>query len=403
MGSNAKSSCLNNEPEFLQNALSQYYEGRVKNSWDSGHILKGKSPNNDSLIFTSNDYLTISKHPKLINAQISALKRNGNGLLQSSVFQKKNSPQTVLERDFARFFNHQDCLLSQSGWCANIGLIQAIAMPNIPIYLDFYAHMSFWEGAKSAQAKVIPFLHNSIDSLVNRIKKFGSGIIAIDAVYSTLGTLSPLSDFCAIAKQYGCVLIIDESHSLGTHGLDGKGLVYEHGLSKEVHFITASLAKAFSGRGGLVLSSHECIEYLRYSAFPAIFSSALLPHDIAAFNSALSIFLQEPWRQKKLHDNAKWLKDQLLANGYNLHESNSQIIPLVCGNEKNTILMRNHLERYNIFGSIFCWPATPKNRSLIRLSVNTSHTISELERVVLACLDALPRMKSLSLPMLEQH
>lgn len=375
-------------PWFITEAMHLYFDARVQKSWQGHHILCGKTPNERALIASSNDYLAISQHPALIEAQTEALCHYGNGLMQSPVFLSDNSLLKSTEKAFAQFLHYPAAILSQSGWCANIGLIQALAKRDLPVYLDFYTHMSFWEGAKSAGAKIIPFQHNCTDSLRKRLERFGSGIIAVDSIYSTTGDISPLEDYVQLAKTYNCLLVVDESHSLGTHGPQGSGLVRALKLGDDVDIITASLAKAISGRGGLIAASPALIELIRYTALPTIFSSSLLPQDLAGFKAALNIIDQEEWRRVKLHDNSQFLRQALTDAGLNLYGSNSQIIPLVAGSERNTIWLRDQLEHANIHASVFCSPATPKNGALIRLSINANHDKSALSKIV-ECLSQL--------------
>ncbi|TAL60955.1 MAG: quorum-sensing autoinducer synthase [Legionella sp.] len=370
-------------PEFLHKSLEYYFEERVKRSWKGGHILKGRTPLSHSLNFASNDYLHISKHPQLINAQIKAMQEFGNGQMQSAVFLSDLSELlNQCEQQFANFIQSPASLLTQSGWAANLGVIQALAGRNVPVYLDFYTHMSFWTGVKAAGARPIPFLHNSPDSLRKRLEHHGPGLIAVDSVYSTTGTISPLKEYIDLAKQYQCLLIVDESHSLGTHGPMGRGLVAELGLTDQVDLITASLAKAFSGRGGLVTGSAVLIEYLRYTSLPAIFSSALGPHDLVGFKASLEIIQNEHWRREALHVQAHYLREALNDLGINIGQSNSQIIPLCTGTEANTLWLRDELEKEEIFGAVFCSPATPKNKALIRLSINAHHEQDSLNKLI---------------------
>lgn len=369
-------------PGFINTALQRYFKIRVQQSWQGNHILKGKMPTANALSLASNDYLSINHHPQLINAQIQAMQQHGNGPMQSPVFLSDNNLLAACEQQFATLINYPAALLSQSGWCANMGLIQALASRDLPVYLDFYAHMSFWEGAKAANAKPIPFQHNSVQSLRRRLERYGSGIIAVDSIYSTIGTISPLVEYVQLANEFNCLLIVDESHSLGIHGPHGSGLVAELGLSDQVDIITASLAKAISGRGGVIVANQNLIELIRYTALPTIFSSALVPHDLAGFNASLTIIAKEEWRRVKLHNNAAFLRNALLQQGFDLGSSNSQIIPLITGSEANTIWLRNKLEEADIHGAVFCAPATPKNKALIRLSVSTNHQPEELAKVV---------------------
>ena len=379
-------------PDFVHEAMQAYFNERVKNSWQGGHILKGKKPTADALILSNNDYLNLSHHPWILNAQVQAMQDYGNGQMQSPVFLSDDHLFSACEQRFSTFLHYPACVLTQSGWCANIGLIQSIAKRNLPVYLDFYTHMSFWEGVKAARAKPIPFQHNSVHSLRKRILVHGPGIIAVDSIYSTTGTISPLAKYVKIAQEFNCLLIVDESHSLGTHGPAGSGLVAELGLSNQVHIITASLAKALSGRGGIIAANMELVELIRYTALPIIFSSALTPHDLAGFLASLAIISHEEWRRKKLHTNAAYLRQELLNCGFNLLGSNSQIIPLLTGNEANIIWLRSELERFDIHGAVFCAPATPKNKTLIRLSVNTNHQLDQLTKIV-DCLKKLSLTK----------
>ena len=384
-------------PDFVFDAMKQYFEVRVNQSWQGGHILRGKKPSTASLILSSNDYLSISRHPHILNAQTKAMQDYGNGQMQSPVFLSDDSLFSACEQQFARFIHYPASLLAQSGWCANIGLIQALAKRDLPVYLDFYTHMSFWEGVKAARAKPIPFQHNSPQSLRKRLVNYGSGIIAVDSIYSTTGTISPLKAYAELAREFDCLLIVDESHSLGTHGPEGSGLVAELALSDQVDIITASLAKALSGRGGLIAGNAQLIELIRNTALPIIFSSALSPPDLAGFLASLTIISNEGWRREQLHSNANYLREELLACDFNLLGSNSQIIPLLAGTEMDTIWLRRELENADIHGAVFCAPATPKNKSLIRLSINATHRHDQLETVV-ACLKKLA-LKNRALPL----
>ena len=376
-------------PAFVNDAMQYYFEERVNNAWQGGHILKGQKPAANALILSNNDYLNISNHPSILNAQWQAMQEFGNGQMKSPVFLSDDSLFSACEQQFAEFVKYPATLLTQSGWSANIGLIQALAKRDLPVYLDFYTHMSFWEGVKAARAKPIPFQHNSALSLRRRLASHGAGIIAVDSIYSTTGTVSPLADYVQLAQEFGCLLIVDESHSLGTHGPKGSGLVAELGLSKQVPIITASLAKALSGRGGLIAANAKLIELIRFTALPIIFSSAITPRDLAGFLASLAIISNEGWRREKLHSNATYLRNELLACGFNLFGSNSQIIPLFAGSEANTIWLRSELERTNIHGAVFCAPATPKNKTLIPLSINTNHQRDQLTTIV-------DRLKTLS-------
>lgn len=372
-------------PEFLDKRVKHYYNHRVNQTWQGKHLLKGMAPGESAILLSTNDYLSIAKHPRIINSQVDALLHDGNGLVMSAVFFHDENPQGAFEAELAEFMQAEDVLIAQSGWCANTGLIQSIANPTTPVYVDMNAHMSLWEGIISAGATAIPFAHNSTTSLARMMKRHGQGIVVVDSVYSTNGDICPLADFAEVAASTNSIFVVDESHSLGTHGPQGAGLVVGEGITDYVHFRTASLAKAFAGRGGIIAGSAENIEYLRYESRPTIFSSAVLPQDIAGFRSTLSVIKKESWRRKKCHDNANYLRGGLAALGYNVQASKSQIMALEAGPEPNTMRLRDALEKRDVFGAVFCAPATPQDCSLIRFSIPANLKRTELDYVLSVC------------------
>jgi CAI-1 autoinducer synthase len=311
--------------------------------------------------------------------------RQGGDLLMSAVFLHGENVQSNFEKKMADYLGTENGILSQSGWSANVGLIQSLADERIPVYLDMLAHTSLWEGAQAASAPKIHFLHNNMEHLRRQIRKYGPGVIAVDSVYSTNGSVCPIQSLVEIAEEYDCILIVDESHSIGTHGPHGAGLVVELGLSKRVHFITASLAKAFAGRGGFISCSDEFKDYFLMEARPAIFSSCLLSHELAWFNAALTFIQKADARRERLHLITKYLRQSLTDLGYNVSIGTEQIIALEAGPEEKTLILRNALQKREIFGAVFCAPATAKNKSMVRLTLNSGLTDMEIEHVINVC------------------
>ena len=207
----------------------------------------------------------------------------------------------------------------------------------------------------------------------------------VDSIYSSIGTFCPLPELVKIGKDQGCLIVVDESHSLGLFGEEGKGLVNQHDLADQVDFITASLAKAFAGRAGIAFMPKSVAQSFPFLANQAIFSSCLLPQDIAALDMTLDIIRHEADDSRKnLQKNATILRQGLGNFGYSI-KSQSHIVSLIAGSEANTEVLRDLLEENDIFGSVFCWPATPKNGSLVRLSLNTSIGQKEIERILSVC------------------
>jgi CAI-1 autoinducer synthase len=370
-------------PIFLKNRMDDHYF-RVDHQWGGGHILHGAIPGQNAIYLSSNDYLNLVGEPQLVQAQIDAM-RQENNLLMSAVFLHGENYQSYLEKKLARYMGAENGILSQSGWSANVGLIQCLANEKIPVYLDILAHASLWEGAHAASAPSVYFIHNNIEHLRRQIRKYGPGVIAVDSIYSTNGSVCPIQDIVKIAEENSCILIIDESHSMGTHGPKGAGLVMELGLSESVHFITTSLAKAFAGRGGFITCSDRFKGYFLMQAKPAIFSSCLFNHELAWFNAALTFIQSADSRREKLKLITQRLRQSLIALGYNVCAGTEQIIALEAGPEEKTLVLRNALQKREIFGAVFCAPATAKNKSIVRLTLNSGLTDLELDRVIKVC------------------
>lgn len=379
-------------PDYVNARMDEHYVTRI------GQLLGGEHPHawqptpRGAVFLAGNDYLCLGGEPALVGAQIAALRDSDGEMLMSAVYLQEGSAQHRLERKFAALMGAQDGILAQSGWAANVGLVQTLAAPGIPVYLDMQAHASLWEGVQSAGATPVSFLHNDVQHLRKQLARHGRGLIAVDALYSTNGSLAPLQALVDVAEEYGCLLIVDESHSLGTHGPRGAGLVAALGLSERVHFRTASLAKAFAGRAGFITCSSKFKGYFLSESRPAIFSSCLLSHELAWFDAAIDFVAAADDRRAALRACSLELREDLGALGYNVSDGSEQIIALEPGPEPKTLALRKLLETQGIYGAMFCAPATAKNRSLVRLTLNSGLDRSHMARIVQACDDIRPHI-----------
>jgi CAI-1 autoinducer synthase len=374
-------------PPFVSGRMDEHYLTRVGKLLGGEHLHVWTAPRPGAIMLASNDYLCLSGEAALRDAQARCLVRRQGGMLMSSVFLQQGSTQHRLEAKLAAFMGAEDGVLTQSGWAANVGLLQTIAGPGVPVYLDMMAHASLWEGVQSAQATALPFLHNDAAHLERQVRKHGPGVIVADALYSTNGSVAPLECIARIASDSGSILVVDESHSLGTHGPRGAGLVAQLGLAGQVHFRTASLAKCFAGRAGFITCSSHFKGYFLSASRPAIFSSCLLEHELAWFDAALAFIGGADQRRAALAHNTRTVRAGLRALGYNVDDGSEQIVALEAGPEPRTLALRKALEKRGIYGAVFCAPATAKNRSLVRLTLNSGLTQSECARLLAACAD----------------
>ena len=270
-----------------------------------------------SIVLMSNDYLALSTHPYLVEAQVGALRRHGNGLVMSAAFTADTNGHRQLEDRFAAFLRAPATILCQSGWTANIGLIQAIAPAGVPgVRGRTGTRLAVGRHRARRGRRPRPFPHNDLEYLERLIRQYGAGLIAFDVLYSVTGDLCPLAGLVDLAERTGCRLIADESHTLGVYGPHGAGLTVGLGLTDRVAYRTASLAKTFAGRAGLVACSREMADYLPFHSHGAIFSSTLLPHDLAGLGAALSLIIAADERRARLAYNADRLRESLAVIGY---------------------------------------------------------------------------------------
>ena len=377
----------------LRQRLDEKFTPHWETQWGGKCILHGRNPGSDAIRLDGNDYLNISGHPSIVGAQIANLRCNNDSVIQSGAFLLNGHPSRQLETAMAGWIGKEDGFICQSGYAANVGLLQAIADEHTPVYLDTLAHTSLWEGVRAARAPAHAFRHNDPAHLARMVARHGPGIVVVDSVYSTTGALCPLVDMVDVAEQGGCTILVDESHSLGTHGPAGAGLCAELGLVDRVHFITASLAKAFAGRAGFFTVPAELRYYVLHHSYPNIFSSCLLPHEIAGLAATLDVIRAGDEARQRLHANTARLRASLTDTGYPIHQGTQQIISLEAGAEPDTMVLRDRLEERGLFGAIFCAPATSRNRAMVRLTLNAGLTESELNQIEAVAREVAPLVK----------
>ncbi len=377
-------------PDHILQRISAFQQRM--NEWGGKHILHGCSAGTTSIRLFSNDYLSLRSEANLKKQFLGSVQNFDNESVMSAVFLHGDNPTSLLEAELANWLAAPATIICQSGWTANVGLIQTIANPTTPVYVDALAHMSLRRGVHAAGAHPIIFSHNQAQHAFRQISKHGPGIIVVDAVYSTNGSLCPLEEFVELAEATKCVIVVDESHALGTHGPEGSGLARQYGLESRIHFRTASLAKAFAGRAGLIACPANFKTYFGMESLPAIFSSRVLDHEIAWLAHALTFIAHANDRRTRLKAITRKLRADLMDIGFNIMTGTEQIIALETGSEHNTMATRDLLEANEILGSIFCWPATPRNRALVRLSLHAGLTDDDVCRIAIGCRETMTKL-----------
>lgn len=349
------------------------------------HLVHGRVPIASDIMLSGSDYLAIGNDSRIVRRQLDALAQQNENAFMSGVYTQYLDRQLRLESDYATWLGTQAAVLCQSGFAANEGLIQATTGPDTPAYFDMFAHASVWQGAAVAKAPAYAFRHNDAEHLRRQITKHGPGVVVVEAIYSTIGDFCQLHDILDVCDETGSMLIVDESHAIGVIGLQGEGLVSHLGLAERVPFRVFSLSKAMVGRGGVIAGPARFAEYFRYESNPAVFSSAVFPNEVARFEATLAVVRGEPRRRSRVSGLSERLRTGLMERGYDVSCSESQIIPLVAGPESETARLREALEAHGIIGSVFCAPATPRKRSLVRLCVHSDLRDSDIDRILEVC------------------
>ncbi|HSW19344.1 MAG TPA: alpha-hydroxyketone-type quorum-sensing autoinducer synthase [Ramlibacter sp.] len=374
----------------LRARIAAEFTPRWEDEWGGKFVTHGETPGSNAVRLDGNDYLGVTGHPAVVSAQIDALRRSQDFIVQSGVFQHEGSVTSAFEDTMAAWIGHEGGVLCQSGYTANLGLLQVIADKDTPVYLDSLAHMSLWEGVRAANAPAHAFRHNDAGHLDRLMQRHGPGLVVVDSVYSTTGAICPLTEIVEAVEANSAMILVDESHSLGTHGPQGRGLCAELDLTDRVHFISASLAKAFAGRAGFFTLPHEMRYYLMSNSFPNIFSSCLLPHEVAGLGATLDVIRKSDAARAQLKANTQRLRKTLSGLGYPIAQGTEQIISLEAGTEANTVALRDALETRGVFGAVFCAPATARNRAMVRLTLSASLTEAEIEHVERVCAEIAP-------------
>ena len=392
---------LTRTPTTVNPAMSAHLCDRIERdfihrwngAWGGRSLVHGRDPGPNAVRLNGNDYLSLTGHPQIVAAQTAAIREDAGFVIQSGCFLLETHPVRAFEKKMAQWIDKDDGILCQSGYAANVGLLQCITDDQTPVYIDMLAHASLWEGAKRGGAMIHAFRHNDMRHLERLVHQHGAGLVIVDSVYSTTGAVCPLERLVDIAEAAGCMTLVDESHSLGTHGPAGAGLCKALNLSHRVHFITASLAKAFAGRAGYFNIPTGLRNYILSTSFQNIFSSCLLPHEVAALNATLDVIQGCDAERQRLHEISVRLRQSLSDLGYPVHQGTEQIIALEAGTEPDTMVLRDCLEERDVFGAVFCAPATTSNRTIVRLTLDSSLTESELCHVETVAREIAPRVK----------
>ena len=331
-----------------------------------------------------NDYLRLSQREEVREAKTQAIRKYGNAFLASTVFQGGDAmdEHRAFRTQLASAMRSEDVLLVSSGWAANVGLVEAIARQDTPVYLDQKVHASLWDGARLSAGRPIMVRHNDPAFLEARIRRDGPGVVCIDSFYSTTGAVCDLLAYVEICERTGSVLVLDEAHSLAMTGPGAGGLAVELGLADRVHFRTASFSKGLGGHGGCIATNRHLAWYLTHRTRSVIFSSSVLPCDSAAHRAAFAIARAEPGLARNCMETAEALRTGLRAHGIDPGASSCQIVSIAFPSVVATCRAYGLLRDRHVLSAAFTPPAAPAGTGLLRFSTHAHLRLDEVEHTV---------------------
>lgn len=348
----------------------------VRGTWDGREVV----------LFSGNDYLGLSQHPKVIEAAKAALDTHGVGAKSARLVSGTSDWHTRLEETIARFEGKERALVFSSGYLANLGTISALCGKHDLVIMDKLNHASLVDAARLAEATVRVYPHRNLRYLERILQNARARKIWIvtDSVFSMDGDLAPLNELAAIKNRYGAMLVVDEAHGTGVFGASGRGAAEHFGVEDEIDVHIGTLSKAVGTLGGFVAGKKELIEYLINRARPFIFATALPPAVCAAAVCAFQLMEECPELRRRLWDNTERLRKGLQKINVPVLESLSPIIPILIGDEKKALEAAQGLFEEGFFVPAVRYPAVAKGKARLRVTVSAAHSESEIDWLIAA-------------------
>ncbi len=354
--------------------------------------------------FASNDYLALANDPAVIGAVREVLARQGWGSGASPLVSGTTSEHERLERELAEFEGQESVLLFPTGFAANMATVAAMGGEGDAIYSDAANHASLIDGSRLSKATRHIYRHGDAEDLERQLARgasFRRRLVVTESLFSMDGDLAPLVAIGEVAQKFNAMLMVDEAHATGVWGARGRGVV-EHfaqtapALNQQVAIRVGTLSKGLGSLGGFVAGSRDLTEWLAHMGRAHMFSTAAPAAVAAAGRAALRIVCDEPQRRVRLLANATQLREQLVARGWNVGNSASQIIPIIVGEPTAAMDLSQRLRERGLWVPGIRPPTVPPGTSRLRVSLTAAHTEEHLERLV-AALDEV-RGRSVGLP-----
>lgn len=338
-----------------------------------------------TILAGTNNYLGLTFDGECIEAACKAMKGEGTGTTGSRMANGTYGAHVELERELAQFFRCQGAIVFSTGYLANLGVLSALAGRDDIILIDADCHASIYDGCRLSGAEVIRFRHNDVNDLDKRLRrlreKATQALIVVEGIYSMMGDRAPLAGIAAVKQERGAYLLVDEAHSLGVLGQQGRGLAEEAGVEDRVDFIVGTFSKSLGSIGGFCVSNHPEVDLIRYASRPYMFTASSSPSIVASTRTALKIIQSRPELRTTLWDNAHRLYARLYELGYQLGPEPTPIVAVKLSGKEEAILLWRELLEHGVYVNMVLPPATPDGGALLRCSVSAGHSRAQIDLI----------------------
>ena len=333
----------------------------------------------------TNNYMGLTFDPDCIEAASEATRKLGTGTTGSRMANGNYSGHVELERELADFYGCLYGVVFSTGYIANLGMLSSLTGPSDVLLIDADSHASIYDGCRLSGAEIIRFRHSDPVDLEKRLKRLGdraaNTLIVVEGIYSMLGDRSPLVDIAAVKEKYGAFLLVDEAHSLGVLGKNGRGRAEEADVEDSVDFIVGTFSKSLGAIGGFCVSNHPELELMRFASRPFMFTASSSPSVIASTRAALKILRTRPELRSRLWDNAHKLYSQLQDLGFQLGPEPSPVVAVRVSSIEQAVALWKGLLEYGVYVNLVTPPATPDGGCLLRCSVSAGHTPKQIDKI----------------------
>jgi len=347
-------------------------------------VLEGRP----CLLFGTNNYLGLTFDETCIAASVRSVHDGGTGTTGSRIANGTYSDHALLEQRVAEFYGKRAAMIFTTGYQANLGLISTLAGRGDHLLIDADSHASIYDACKLSTAEVIRFRHNDAEDLARRLGRLkghtGNRIIVTEGIFSMLGDSAPLREIAGVKRETGATLIVDEAHSLGTRGKNGRGVCEDAGVENEVDFIVGTFSKSLGAIGGFAVSDLPDFDLLRIACRPYMFTASLPPAVVGSVTAALSRISTDESLGARVRFNSIRLYRALKLAGFEVGPEPNAIVALKMTDKETAVRFWNRLIDRGVYANLALPPATPGSLSLIRCSISAAHTEAQIDRALSA-------------------